>query len=396
MDIDALIQQTGEAPIIKIVNVILCQAISQRASDIHIEPFEKNVRLRYRIDGVLYEDTPPPKHVYPALVSRIKIMSDLDIAERRVPQDGRFKIKVQGKEIDFRVSLLPTAFGEKVVMRVLDKSSVSLNLSSLGFASQSVEKFKECIGKPHGMLLVTGPTGSGKTTTLYSALNLLNNTDVNIVTVEDPIEYQFFGINQVQVATTAGLTFAKGLRSILRQDPDIVMVGEIRDFETVDIAIKAALTGHFVLSTLHTNDAVSTITRIIDMGVEPFLVSSSLVAIVAQRLVRKVCDNCKKRVIIPDNVLKRLDINTDGGTAFYMGKGCDFCKGSGYAGRFSIVEILVITEEIKELINTGKGETAIKRAALANGMMTLREAGIQKVLEGKTSLEEILRVTAAD
>jgi type IV pilus assembly protein PilB len=398
INLDKLVEGSEEGPVIKIVNLLLVQAIKDRASDIHIEPFEKKVRLRYRIDGVLYDSTAPPKFMQHSISSRIKIMANLDIAERRLPQDGRFRIKIAGREVDLRVSLLPTVHGEKIVMRVLDKGCLASSLESLGMDEHTLGRFRDAIDSPHGMLLVTGPTGSGKTTTLYSVLQELNSPEYNIVTVEDPVEYQLNGINQVQVKPEIGLTFASGLRSILRQDPDIVMVGEIRDNETADIAVKAALTGHQVLSTLHTNDAAGAIARLIDMGIEPFLVSSSIIMTCAQRLLRKICPHCKEPVVAPKSLLDRLKLKIEPGekVEFYRGRGCDRCKKTGFLGRAAIIEVLRCSEGIRQLIvNDGKA-FEIKKLALEEGMRTLRMAGILKAREGITSLEEVFRVTAAD
>jgi len=399
IDVDALLEATGDTSIIKIVNVILVQAIQEGASDVHIEPFEKETRVRYRIDGVLYERTAPPKHMHPALVSRIKIMADLDIAERRLPQDGRFRIKLMGRDVDFRVSVLPVAFGEKVVMRILDKSALTLDIAQLGFNDEALARFRHAIKAPYGMVLVTGPTGSGKTTTLYSALSEINRPDVNIITVEDPIEYQLHGINQVQTNPEITLTFAAGLRSILRQDPDIVMVGEIRDHETADIGVKAALTGHLVFSTLHTNDAAGAMTRLVDMGVEPFLISSSVLLVQAQRLVRRICKHCKHEVEIEPDVLRRAQVQWPEGEApptFWAGKGCSKCSDSGYAGRCSVIEVLRVTENVRNLVIKQANASSIKEAAMADGMSTMRMDAIDKARQGITTLEEVLRVTAPD
>ena len=399
IDVDSLLESSGDTSIIKIVNVVLVQAIQEGSSDIHIEPFEKETRVRYRIDGVLYERTAPPKHMHPALVSRIKIMSNLDIAERRMPQDGRFRIKLMGRDVDFRVSVLPTAYGEKVVMRILDKSTLTLDISQLGFTDEALARFRAAISAPYGMVLVTGPTGSGKTTTLYSALSEINKPDVNIITVEDPIEYQLHGINQVQTNAEIEFTFAAGLRSILRQDPDIVMVGEIRDYETADIAVKAALTGHLVFSTLHTNDAPGAMTRLVDMGVEPFLISSSVLLVQAQRLVRRICKNCKHEVEIEPDVLHRAQVQWTEGEempTFWAGKGCAKCSGSGYAGRCSVLEVLRINEETRNLVIKQANASRIKEAAIADGMWTMRMDAIDKAEQGITTLEEVLRVTAPD
>ena len=399
INIDELIEKSGEFSIIKVVNLMLVQAIKDRASDIHIEPFEKAMRLRYRIDGILYDSTPPPKHMQAAITSRIKIMANLDIAERRLPQDGRFRIKVHGREIDFRVSCLPTVFGEKVVLRVLDKSGLaSMDLAKLGFHKQGLEEFTNAIHSPYGIILVTGPTGSGKSTTLYTALREINRPDVNIVTVEDPVEYQIEGVNQVAVRPEIGLTFAAGLRSILRQDPDIVMIGEIRDHETADIAIKAALTGHLVLSTLHTNDAASAITRLDDMGIEPFLISSSTILVAAQRLVRRVCRKCKKKIPVPKDALERAQMTLAAGEepVVYKGKGCPACKNTGYSGRLALIEAITIDDDLRELIVKRATAREIKLTAMKKGMKTLRMVGLDRVKDGSTSLEEVLRVTAAD
>jgi len=398
INLDKLVESSEEGPVIKIVNLLLVQAIKDRASDIHIEPFEKKVRLRYRVDGVLYDSTAPPKFMQHSIASRIKIMANLDIAERRLPQDGRFRIKIAGREVDLRVSILPTVHGEKIVMRVLDKGCLSSSVESLGLDEHTLGEFRAAIDSPHGMLLVTGPTGSGKTTTLYSVLQELNSPEYNIVTVEDPVEYQLSGINQVQVKPEIGLTFANGLRSILRQDPDIVMVGEIRDNETADIAVKAALTGHQVLSTLHTNDAAGAIARLIDMGIEPFLVSSSIVMTCAQRLVRRICPHCKEAVVAPKPLLDRLkiDMESSGKVEFFRGRGCDRCKKTGFLGRTAIIEVLRVSDAIRQLIVNDAKAHEIKKIALSDGMKTLRMVGIMKAREGITSLEEVFRVTAAD
>lgn len=398
IDISHLKKEVEEAPVIRLVNLTLINAIKQSSSDIHIEPFEKEVRVRYRIDGVLRDTQSPPKALQAAVVSRIKVLSEMDIAERRVPQDGRFRIKFEGREIDFRVSTLPTYFGEKVVLRILDKGALSLDLDKLGFEEQPLEDFRESLGRPNGIILITGPTGSGKTTTLYSALNMLNTPDVNIVTVEDPVEYELHGINQVQTKPEVGLTFASGLRSILRQDPDIVMVGEIRDEETADIAIKAALTGHLVLSTLHTNDAPGAVTRLIDMGMEPFLIASSLLMAAAQRLVRRVCPDCRESYKVPQAVLERAQfpLNPNEKILLYKGEGCSRCGQTGYRGRLALLEVLRVRENIQDLIMASVSSGEIKRAAIENGMLTLRQVALRKVKSGLTSLEESLRVTAPD
>jgi type IV pilus assembly protein PilB len=399
ISIDDLIEQTGEVSIIKIVNLMLVQAIKERASDIHIEPFEKEVRLRYRVDGILYESPPPPKRMQNAIVSRIKIMSNLDIAERRLPQDGRFRIKARGREIDFRVSSLPTSFGEKVVLRVLDKSGLqSLDLDKLGFHTQGMDEFKKALSSPYGIILLTGPTGSGKSTTLYTALRMINKPSVNIVTVEDPVEYQMEGVNQVSVNAEIGLTFAAGLRSILRQDPDVIMVGEIRDQETADIAIKSALTGHLVLSTLHTNDAASAITRLDDMGIEPFLISSSTLIVAAQRLLRRICKKCRRELEIPEEALKMAQMKyaQNEKPVLYHGTGCPACKNTGYSGRMALIETISIDDDIRNLIMKRTTARQIKLAAIEKGMKTLRMVGLNRVSEGATTLDEVIRVTAAD
>ncbi len=387
-NVEALIDMASEAPIIRLVNMLISRAVENNASDIHIEPFENEVKVRYRIDGVLREVESLSKHILPAVVSRVKIMARLDIANRRVPQDGRIKTKVGGREIDIRVATLPTIYGEQVVMRLLDKEKEEWDVHKIGFSEKDKQKFLNLISVSHGIILVTGPTGSGKTTTLYSALKILNRPEVKIITIEDPVEYVIPGIVQIQVNPQAGLTFASGLRSIVRQDPDIIMVGEIRDKETADIAIHAALTGHLVLSTLHTNDAASAATRLIDMGVENFLVASSLIGIVAQRLVRTICPKCKDKIEIPTEVSKKFGLNG----IVYKGKGCSFCKGSGYFGRTAIYEILIVDEEIRKAILSSADSETIKKIAKNQGMKTLIENGIEKVKEGITTLEEVMRV----
>jgi type IV pilus assembly protein PilB len=395
IDIDRLAEDSEDAPVIKIVNLIMVQAIREKASDIHIEPFQKTLKLRYRVDGDLVPAESPPKALQLAITSRIKILAGLNIAERRVPQDGRFRIKVMGKEVDLRVSILPTTHGEKIVIRLLDKSVLTGSIDQMGLDEETLVKFRKAIDAPHGMILVTGPTGSGKTTTLYSVLQELNNPQYNIVTVEDPIEYELGGINQVAVRNDIGLDFASALRSILRQDPDIVMVGEIRDNETADIAVKAALTGHQVLSTLHTNDAAGAITRLDDMGIEPFLISSSILMTCAQRLVRRVCANCREEFQAEPEVFARLGIE-QAEAVFYRGSGCDRCKGRGYLGRLAIIEALTVTESIRRLIMKRASAAVIKNQAITEGMKTLRMVGIDKALEGQTTLEEVLRVAADD
>jgi type IV pilus assembly protein PilB len=398
-DISLLQHQSEEAPVIKLVNAILTDAISKNSSDIHIEPYEKSFRVRFRIDGRLYEIMKPPLKLKNAITSRIKIMSNLDIAERRLPQDGRIKLKLaKGREMDYRVSVLPTLFGEKIVLRLLDKSNLQLDMTKLGFGKDQLKDFQDSIYKPFGMVLVTGPTGSGKTTTLYSALSELNKTTENISTAEDPVEFNLEGINQVQMHEDIGLTFASALRSFLRQDPDIILVGEIRDFETAEIAIKAALTGHLVLSTLHTNDAPSTVNRLLNMGVESFLVSSSVNLIVAQRLARKVCQECKEPVEISAIELEKLGVLPEeyNGVTFYKGKGCDACSGTGCKGRIALYEVMPMTESLRELVLQGASSTEIKREAINLGMNTLRRSGINKMLLGEIAYEEVLKVTVSD
>ncbi len=387
-----------DAPIIKLANKIIYDAIKMRASDIHIEPYEKGVAVRYRIDGVLHNVMNLPTQIRSALTTRFKIMSHLDISERRLPQDGRIKAKIADKDVDFRVSSLPIIHGEKIVLRILEKGSLQLDLTKLGFEEISLQFFLDALEKPYGMILVTGPTGSGKTTTLYSALMKLNKPEVNIMTVEDPVEYSFQGINQVQVKEDIGLTFAAALRSFLRQDPDIIMVGEIRDFETAEIGVKAALTGHLVLSTLHTNDAPSTITRLINMGIEPFLISSSVLLVVAQRLVRKLCPYCKKEETVSKETLLKLGFNdTEIENLKIYGPGsCTECNLTGYKGRIALYEVMPITDEIKELILTGATALDIKREAVKQGMLTLRRSGLNKIMQGITSIKEVVRTTFED
>jgi type IV pilus assembly protein PilB len=396
IDLDRLALESEDAPVVKIVNLILVQALKEKASDIHIEPFEKQLKLRYRVDGALVEASSPPKALQLPIASRIKILAGLDIAERRLPQDGRFRIRVSGKEVDLRVSILPTVYGEKIVIRLLDKSALSASIEQLGMDSETFHVFKKAVDAPHGMLLVTGPTGSGKTTTLYSVLSELNNPEYNIVTVEDPIEYQVAGVNQVAVKTDIGLTFAEALRSILRQDPDIVMIGEIRDNETADIAVKAALTGHQVLSTLHTNDAAGAITRLDDMGIEPFLIASSVILTCAQRLVRRICTNCREEYTPDPAVLEGLALSMDEPQTFYHGAGCERCKRRGYAGRAAVIEVLPVSETIRRLVIKRASASVIKNQAIAEGMKTLRIVGIDKAREGITTLDEVLRMTAED
>jgi type IV pilus assembly protein PilB len=396
-DLDAVeaTASSEDAPIIKLVNLLITQAVNDRASDIHIEPGERSLRVRYRIDGVLHEVMNPPKTVHSGITSRLKIMADIDIAERRVPQDGRLGLVVQGKQIDIRVATLPTVHGEKLVMRLLDKSSVLLRLQDLGFLPQNFERFEESYKKPYGAILATGPTGSGKSTTLYATLNILNRPGINIITVEDPVEYKLPGVNQIQTNVKAGLTFASALRSILRSDPDIVLIGEIRDRETAQIAVEAALTGHLVLSTLHTNDAPSALTRLTEMGIEPFLVASALDCVVAQRLARKLCDKCKEPYLPPDEELATVGLLAGSGDEppkLFRAVGCTSCGRTGYKGRFAVHEVMTVTEEVERLVVEKSSSEEIARVARDQGMLTLREDGLQKVLSGITSIEEILRV----
>ena len=392
-------KSAGDAPVIKLVNLILLDAIRKGASDIHVEPFEKQLRVRYRIDGMLYEVMKPPVKLKHAITSRIKIMSQLDIAERRLPQDGRIKLKMgKNREMDFRVSVLPTIWGEKIVLRLLDKSNLQLDMTKLGFEEKVLEAFKESIYCPYGMILITGPTGSGKTTTLYSSLSELNKSDVNISTCEDPVEYNLFGINQVQMHDDIGLNFSSSLRSFLRQDPDIILVGEIRDFETAEIAIKAALTGHLVLSTLHTNDAPSSVSRLLNMGIEPFLVAASVILIGAQRLVRKLCPECKEPIETPPQALLDLGFHPDilEEVEIKGAPGCRNCNNTGYKGRIALYEIMQMSEELREFVLNGASTLELKREAVRQGMETLRMAGLTKLREGMTSIDEVVRITAGD
>ncbi|HOS74288.1 MAG TPA: ATPase, T2SS/T4P/T4SS family [Candidatus Paceibacterota bacterium] len=396
VNLDELAASTEEAPVIKLANLILVQAVKDRASDVHIEPFDKTLRLRYRIDGVLVDATPPPKQMQLALVSRFKIMSSLDIAERRQPQDGRMRIRVGGKDYDLRVSIMPTVHGEKVVLRLLDKANLSASIDKLGLDPDTFQQFKTAIDAPHGLILVTGPTGSGKTTTLYSALNELNDPVYNIVTVEDPVEFQIPGINQVPTKKEIGLTFANVLRSILRQDPDIIMIGEIRDTETAEIAIEAALTGHQVLSTMHCNDAPGAITRLDDMGIAPFLISSSVILACAQRLMRRICSHCKEPVTYPAKMYQDLNIDPSifDGVTLYRGRGCDRCKNSGYAGRMAIIEAMTISDEIRKLIIARANSREIGKVAIGQGMRTLRMVALDRAQEGLSTLEQVLVLTS--
>src|SRR5581483_9100998 len=397
VNLDQLAASSEEAPVIKLANLILVQAIKDRASDIHIEPFEKMVRLRYRIDGSLVDMTPPPKQMQLALASRLKIMSSLDIAERRLPQDGRMRVKVSGKDYDLRVSLLPTVHGEKCVLRVLDKSNHSANIDKLGLDPDTMQQVKAAVDAPHGLILVTGPTGSGKTTTLYSALNELNNPAYNIITVEDPVEFQVPGINQVPVKKEIGLTFANALRSILRQDPDIIMIGEIRDTETAEIAVESALTGHQVLSTMHCNDAAGAIARLDDMGIAPFLISSSVILTCAQRLMRRICAHCKEPVTYAPKMYQELSIDPSifDGITLFRGRGCERCKNSGYAGRLAIIEAMSITDEVRKLIIARANTREMGKVAIGQGMRTLRMVALDRVKEGVSTLEQVLVLTSA-
>jgi len=387
--------QSEDAPVVKLVNSLITDAVNKGASDIHMEPFEKKLRVRYRIDGVLHEMMSPPYKMKSAIISRLKIMAELDIAEKRVPQDGRIKIRIGSKKIDLRVSSLPTIFGEKIVMRILDKSNLQIDLTKLGFQADALQKLVKGIEMPYGMVLVTGPTGSGKTTTLYSALNKINLPEFNIMTAEDPVEYNIDGINQVMVHEEIGLTFAAALKAFLRQDPNIVMVGEIRDLETASIAVKAALTGHLVLSTLHTNDAPSTVNRMIDMGIEPFLVASSVNVIMAQRLIRKLCLKCKKKEKLHPEALRELGLSVDEGFDIYGPIGCPSCSNTGYAGRSGLYEVMPVSDALREMILNRASASEIKEQAVREGMITLRGDGIIKLKAGVTSLEEVLRETAA-
>lgn len=392
-----ILDHDAEAPIIQLVNLILSQAVRDRASDIHIEPFERSLKVRYRIDGVLHEVLSPPKALQPRIISRLKVMADLNIAETRLPQDGRIAIRVRNREIDIRVSVVPTAFGERLVLRLLDKSGAMLTLEDIGFAEELFPAYTRMIHRSHGIILVTGPTGSGKTTTLYATLQRLNSVEMNIITVEDPIEYQLGGVGQIQVNPKIDLTFANGLRSILRQDPDIIMVGEIRDKETAEIAIQASLTGHLVFSTLHTNDAPSAVTRLIDMGVEPFLIASSVLSMMAQRLVRLICPACKEPFDPEEETLRELgltpaDLQRHAGHLF-RGRGCEACRHTGYRGRTGIYELLVIDDPVRNLIMQRANANMIKTNSVGRGMRSLLQAGAQKVLQGRTTPEEILRVT---
>jgi len=401
LDLEALEEGAEDAPVVRLVNIILTDAIKRAASDIHLEPYEREFRVRYRIDGILYEMMNPPLKLREAITSRLKIMAKLDIAEKRLPQDGRIKIKTRivgrTKDLDFRVSVLPTLFGEKIVLRLLDKDNLMLDMSRLGFEDESLRSFEQAILKPYGMVLVTGPTGSGKTNTLYSALSRLNKSDVNVVTAEDPVEFNLPGINQVQMKESIGLNFASALRSFLRQDPNIVLVGEIRDFETAEVAIKAAMTGHLVLSTLHTNDAPSTINRLMNMGVEPFLVATSVHCVVAQRLIRRICMHCKEPVQTPPAALMNVGFTEAEASTLnlHRGRGCERCSDTGYKGRTALYEVMTVGEDVREMILAGASSYEIRQKAIQQGMMTLRESGLEKIRNGVTTIEEVVRETVA-
>jgi len=395
-DTGDLLDETSDAPIIRLVNLMLSQAVKARASDIHIEPYQNTFKIRYRVDGILYDKLTPPKRIQSTLVSRVKIMAKMNIAEKRLPQDGRIEIRIADKNVDIRVSTIPTAFGERVVLRLLDKSTVLLKLTDIGMSEDKLKVFdRQLIRAPHGIMLVTGPTGSGKTTTLYGALSTINTPEINIITIEDPVEYQIDGIAQIQVNPKINLTFAKGLRSIVRQDPDVILVGEIRDMETAEIAIQSALTGHLVFSTLHTNDSASAVTRLIDMGTEPFLVTSSVIAILAQRLVRVICKNCREAYTPDKESLASIGISPEAlnGEDIYRGKGCPACLQTGYRGRTGIFEFMIMDDAVKSLILKTSDSNAIKREAVESGMLTIRQDGAQKVLNGITTIEEVFRVT---
>jgi general secretion pathway protein E len=395
-DVNHLRDMAFEAPVVRLVNLLIENAIASEASDIHIEPFEDTLRVRYRIDGILYDQEAPPRRLQAAVTSRIKIMAEMNIAERRLPQDGRIRVTLHGRRVDIRVSTIPTVHGESIVMRLLDRSSVFLPMERLGFAPDTQRTFEKLIVRPHGIILVTGPTGSGKTTTLYGALDKINSPDRKILTVEDPVEYQLKGVNQIPVKPKIGLTFASGLRHIVRQDPDVILVGEIRDLETAEIAIQASLTGHLVFSTLHTNDAPGAITRLQDMGVEPYLVSSVLEAVLAQRLVRRICQSCRAPETPSAADVEALGVNLKPGTILYRGKGCEECRGTGYRGRLGIYELFVITEDARSLILRRVSSRELRRHAVEHGMVTLRDDGWRKACEGVTTVEEILRVTQED
>lgn len=393
MELKKLEEVSAEPPVTRLVNLIIMQAVKERASDIHIEPEEETLKVRYRIDGILHDRPFPPKYLQSVIVSRIKILSNLNIAERRAPQDGRFQIKMENKEIDIRISVVPTIYGENIVMRLLDRRSAILSLGELGFSQEVLEKYDKLLRRPSGIILVTGPTGSGKTTTLYASLNIINSEDKNIVTIEDPVEYHLAGIRQIQVDPKANITFANGLRSILRQDPDVIMVGEIRDKETAEIAIQAALTGHLVFSTLHTNDAAGAVTRLNDMAVEPFLICSSVSGVLAQRLVRKICPDCKEKYTPDKEASMAISLNEEEKIDFYRGKGCPKCLDTGYRGRIGIFELMIVNEKIHNLIIAKSPRDEINRQAESLGMVSLRDDGVRKVKQGLTTIEEVLRLT---
>ena len=395
IDLDQLKEMAESNPVKRLLNMVLLQAIRDKASDIHFEPFEEEFKMRYRIDGVLYEMIPPPKHIAMAITSRIKVMANLDIAERRLPQDGRIPLTVQGKSVDLRIAVLPTIYGESIVMRVLDRSNVQLDLDKLGFREDDLRNFRQLIGKPNGIVLVTGPTGSGKTTTLYAALNELNSIEDKLITTEDPVEYDIDGIVQVQIRADIDLTFAICLRSILRQDPDIVLVGEIRDKETAEIAIQASLTGHLVFSTLHTNDAPSSVARMLDLGIEPFLITATLEGVIAQRLCRRICVQCKEEYVPTEEQLMELELLPEDvrGKVFYRGRGCDNCNNTGYRGRLGIYEIMTFDDEVRELIMAHASTNLLRNAARKRGMRTLRQSGLLVIYEGLTTIEEVVKQT---
>jgi len=399
VDLAKLEASTEEAPVVRLVNLILTDSIKRGASDIHVEPYEKDFRVRFRIDGVLYEIMNPPMKLKDAITSRLKIMAKLDISEKRLPQDGRIKIKMKlqgkNKEMDYRVSVLPTLFGEKIVLRLLDKENLMLDMTRLGFEEESLGKFEKAIFKPYGMVLVTGPTGSGKTNTLYSSISRVNTPETNIITAEDPVEFNLHGINQVQMKEQIGLNFAAALRSFLRQDPNIILVGEIRDFETAEIAVKAALTGHLVLSTLHTNDAPSTINRLMNMGIEPYLVATSVHLICAQRLVRRLCKECREEVHMPQQALADIGYTPEDAAKIklYKGRGCAVCNNTGYKGRVGLYEVMEITDELREMILCGASSLELKNKALEQGMISLRKSGLRKIRDGLTTVEEVVRET---
>ncbi|MBP7937656.1 MAG: Flp pilus assembly complex ATPase component TadA [Phycisphaerae bacterium] len=395
IDLDELKELADSNPVKRLLNLVLLQAIRDKASDIHFEPFEDEYKMRYRIDGVLYEMMPPPRHIAVAIASRIKVMANLNIAERRMPQDGRIELAVAGNPVDLRVAVLPTMFGESVVMRVLDRGNVSLSLERLGMRDEQLGIFRQLINKPNGIIINTGPTGSGKTTTLYAALNDLNTIDTKILTAEDPVEYDIDGLIQCQINTDLGMTFGKALRSFLRQDPDIILVGEIRDLETAQIAVQASLTGHLVFTTLHTNDAPSSIARLVDLGLEPFLITATLEAIVAQRLVRRICENCKDEFHPTEDMLMELDLRPEeaGGKSFMYGRGCDYCNNTGYRGRLGLFEIMVMNDELRDLVMKHASTALLRDSAKKAGLRSLRENGLMAIFEGLTTIEEVVRET---